>query len=406
LRFILLNQFHPPDLAPTGRLLRDLARELGARGHDVRVICSRGAYEGGTVAGPADPAVTRVPALGRGGRLDVGRLADHALYLAGAFVAGLLSPRPDVVVSLTTPPYLGVAGHAIARLRGAAHAHWVMDVYPDALAAHGLIRRQGIAWRALERLARWQWTGAGAVIAIGPWMARRLEGYVPAGPVAWVPLWADAPTDDGFGAEEIRATRARRGWSDRDLVLLCSGRLGLGHRFDEFLAAAAQLGAAGPVWAFVGDGARRGDVEGFARDNPGARIALHPPVAARELPASLGSGDVHLIGMAPGWEGLIVPSRLQAAFAAARPVIFVGPDACEVADWLRESHGGWVAAPGDVSAVLAAVEAARDPAERARRGAAARAFASERFDRARNCGRVADLVESAAPTFARRAAID
>ena len=111
--------------------------------------------------------------------------------------------------------------------------------------------------------------------------------------------------------------------------------------------------------------------------------------------------------MAPGWEGLIVPSRLQAAFAASRPVIFVGPDACEVADWLRESQGGWVAAPGDVSAVLAAVEAARDPSERARRGAAARAFASERFDRARNCGRVADLVESAAAAaFARRAAID
>ena len=190
-------------------------------------------------------------------------------------------------------------------------------------------------------------------------------------------------------------------------MLLCSGRLGLGHRFDEFLAAAAQLGPAGPVWAFVGDGPRRGAVEEFARGHPGARIALHPPVAPRELPASLASGDVHLIGMAPGWEGLIVPSRLQAAFAAARPVIFVGPDACEVADWLRESQGGWVAAPGDVSAVLAAVEAARDPSERARRGAAARAFATERFDRARNCGRVADLVESAAaPAFARRTAID
>ena len=112
------------------------------------------------------------------------------------------------------------------------------------------------------------------------------------------------------------------------------------------------------MWAFVGDGPRRGEVEGFAREHPGARIALHPPVAPRELPGSLAAGDVHLIGMAPGWEGLIVPSRLQAAFAA--------------------------------------VEAARDPSERARRGMAARTFALERFDRARNCGRVGDLVEEAA----------
>ena len=246
LRVILLNQFHPPDLAPTGRLLQDLARALTARGHDVRVICSRGAYEGGTVAGAADPAVTRVPALGRGGAWTRAAWPTMRCISPARSWPDSLSPRPDVVVSLTTPPYLGVAGHAIARVRGAAHAHWVMDVYPDAAAAHGLFRRRGIAWRALERIARWQWAGAGAVIAIGPWMARRLESYVSADRLASVPLWADALSEGGVTADEVRAVRARRGWADRDLVLLCSGRLGLGHRFDEFLAAAAQLGPVGP----------------------------------------------------------------------------------------------------------------------------------------------------------------
>ncbi|MCC6739394.1 MAG: hypothetical protein IT452_10135 [Planctomycetia bacterium] len=57
---------------------------------------------------------------------------------------------------------------------------------------------------------------------------------------------------------------------------------------------------------------------------------------------------------------------------------------------------GWVVAEGDVDGLLAAVEAARDPAERARRGAAARRFATERFDAATNVGRICGMLEGAA----------
>jgi glycosyltransferase involved in cell wall biosynthesis len=403
-RIVLLNQFHPPDLAPTGRVLSDLASALAARGHDVRVLCSRGAYEGGRVpdlpAG-AGPRVRRLPGFGFH-RRGAGRFADHALYLAGALAAGVAGDRPDVVVALTTPAYLGLAARALARLRGAAHVHWVMDVYPDAIAAHGLVRRGGTGWAALEALARWQWRDAAALVALGPRMAERVERFAPAR-VAVVPLWPDAEVAAGAAGARVRALRAERGWAEDEVVLLCSGNLGRGHRFHEFLDAARRLGPSGPRWAFVGDGPRRPQVEAFARAHPSARVSVLPPVGADDLAASLASGDVHLVGLEPAWDGVMVPSRLQAAFASARPVIFAGPAGSEVAQWILESGGGWAVAPGDVDGVLAAVESARDPRERARRGASARAFAAQRFDRARNCGRLADLVEAA---FARGAAID
>jgi hypothetical protein len=47
-----------------------------------------------------------------------------------------------------------------------------------------------------------------------------------------------------------------------------------------------------------------------------------------------------------------------------------------------------------VDGLLKAIDAAQDPAERARRGAAGRAFAREHFDLWRNCGRIADLLEA------------
>ncbi len=47
MRFLLLNQFYPPDMAPTGQFLHDLARGLAARGNNVHVVCSRRSYDGG-----------------------------------------------------------------------------------------------------------------------------------------------------------------------------------------------------------------------------------------------------------------------------------------------------------------------------------------------------------------------
>jgi glycosyltransferase involved in cell wall biosynthesis len=338
--------------------------------------------------------VRRLPGFGFR-RHGAARLADDALYFAGVVAAGLAgSRRPDVVVALTTPPYLGLAARALARMRGAAHVHWVMDVYPDALAAHGIVRRGGGPWTALEALARWQWRDAAALVALGPRMAARLERFTPAR-VAVVPLWPEVEVAAGAADARVRESRAARGWAEDEVVLLSSGNLGRGHRFDDFLDAARRLGPSGPRWAFVGDGPRRPEVEAFARAHPSARISLLPAVGADGVAASLAAGDVHLVGMAPGWEGVMVPSRLQAAFACGRPVIFAGPPECEATEWIRESGGGWTVAPGDAGGMLAAVSAACDPTERERRGAAARAFAAERFDRARNCGRLADLVEDA-----------
>jgi hypothetical protein len=66
---LLLNQFYPPDAAPTGRLLADVARYLAESGHRITVVCGRSRYERpkaalATEAGP-DPRVRviRLPNL-------------------------------------------------------------------------------------------------------------------------------------------------------------------------------------------------------------------------------------------------------------------------------------------------------------------------------------------------------
>jgi putative colanic acid biosynthesis glycosyltransferase WcaI len=376
-RALLLNQFYPPDVAPTGQALHDLARALSARGHEVDVLHSG-----------ASSARTRMVAKG----------LDYASYAVRLAVASRSLSRPDVIVTLTTPPYLGLLSSLVPRWRGVPRVEWSMDVYPDVLAAHGLVGRDGIVHRALSSLARRQLRNAAAVIALGPFMARVLEPRAAdARRVTWVPLWGERVEGPAPPAE-VAAIRRSRGWTDGDLVLLYSGNMGRAHRISEFLEAAGRLGPDGPRWAFLGGGFRRAEVLAFTRERPAARVELLPYEPRERLRASLSAADVHLASLSAGWEGRIAPSKVQAAFAVGRPILFLGPRDNEASSWVEESGGGWVVAEGDVPGLLAAVDEARDPAERSRRGQAGLAFARARFDPARNVERVARIVEDAALT--------
>jgi glycosyltransferase involved in cell wall biosynthesis len=397
MRFVLVNQYCAPDVAPTGQVLHDLARTLAGRGHEVEVLASRASYGVGAVY-PAreerDGVRVRrlaVPFAGRTGTLA--RALQQAAFLNGVAAALLRGPRPDLVLSLTTPPFLGLWARAPARMRRVRHANWVMDVYPEVLAAHGWIARGGPAFRSLAALARLELAGASLVLGLGPVQSARVAAHA-GREVPWVPLWS--PLAGPASADAVARTRAERGWTGDELVLLYSGNIGRGHAVAEFLDAARRLGSTGPRWAFCGGGARAAEVADFARAHPQARVQSLPYVGQDRLAESLGAGDVHLIGVRNGWQGLIVPSKLQAAFAAARPVILVGPADGDVAGWLDESGGGWRVDEGDVDGLLGAVEQARDPQARARRGQAALDYARSRFDRDRNTARIAEMIERCA----------
>jgi glycosyltransferase involved in cell wall biosynthesis len=397
MRVLLVSQFYPPDFAPTGTYLHRLARALVAAGHEVRVACSRQAYVGGGSYPRREERdgvlVRRLRALGLGRGSLARRAADSVSYLL--LLALHLSfgrPRPDVILSLTSPPYVGLVAKLAARLRGARHAHWVLDLYPDVLDAHGWLRRGSLAFSFFEFLTRWQLRGSSLTLTLGPDMAARLRRY---GAAEWVPLWG---LDDlsPWDATEPPPFRAERGWGPQELVLMYSGNMGFGHRFGEFLEAARRLGPGGPRWAFVGGGARRGEIEDFACRHPSLPVELHAYAPEARLHESLCSADVHLASLDARWQGLMVPSKIQAIFAVGRPVIFVGERENELARWTSESGGGWVVDEGDLAALLAAIEQARDPDERARRGRAALAYAREHFNPERNIARIVELVQDIA----------
>lgn len=408
---VLLNQYFPPDEAPTGLMLEAVAAALVEGGHEVTILCAEGGYAGTGEMPKAEPVrgvtVVRLGTTRFGRGTFIGKLADYASYYLGvAWKLLALHPKPDRVVALTTPPYLSVLARIVTRFRKADHAHWVMDLYPDVMIAHGMLREGGLAHRILSALARFGFGGerSAAVVTLGPDMAERVSRHLAPGRMAdWVPLWG---TEDGNrkSEEELeaggRALRRERGWADDELILMYSGNMGLGHRFGEFLEAAAAFSSTDlrspfsrlrpPRFVFFGGGKRRGEIEEFIRRHPAAPVELHDYVPRHLLAAHLRSADVHLASLEPSWTGAMLPSKLQGIFAAARPVIFVGSPASSTARWIEESGGGWGVEAGDGKGLRGVLDAAADQAARQRAGAAARRFHQGHFDCLANAARLAE----------------
>jgi glycosyltransferase involved in cell wall biosynthesis len=402
MHLVFLNQYYPPDSAPTGLMVEAVAAELTRQGHEVTVLCAAGGYADEAevkeeVSG--DVRIVRVGAtkLGRGSFL--GKLLDYASYYLGvAWQLARLDPAPDRIVALTTPPYLSLLARAVSRLRGCDHAHWVMDLYPDVMVAHGMMAKGGISHRLLAALARWGFGGArsGLLLTLGPDMAGRMVRLMGESDVSsrirWVPLWGTAGETAGADAVSVAALRAARGWRPEELVVMYSGNMGLGHRFGEILDMALRAQGQPMRFVFYGRGKRREEIAHFLAEHSNAAVELHDYAPREQLGAHLATADLHLVSLEPSWTGTMLPSKLQGIFQAGKPALFIGDAESSIAVWIRESGGGWVVAPDDAEALRAALAEASVTAERKRRGAAAADFARLHFDQTLNSRRIAAIM--------------
>ena len=157
MRFLFLNQYAPPDPAPTARLLGELADFLRARGHEVEIIAQAQGYH------------SRTPAGG-------GRLLRELKSLATIFAAGWRATRhkPDFMLALSSPPGLLVVAAVLAGLRRIRLAHWAMDVYPELALALGEIRSGAVFWIARAAMA-WGYRRAAWVVVLDDDMRQHLQ---------------------------------------------------------------------------------------------------------------------------------------------------------------------------------------------------------------------------------------
>jgi colanic acid biosynthesis glycosyl transferase WcaI len=379
-RLLFVNQYYWPDHASTAQHLADLAEHLAARGHEVHVLCGKGAYKPGTPKLPNREVhngvqIHRVAATSFGRKSTLHRMIDYLSFYARAFMAAIFLPRFDVVATLTTPPIIGLIGTFLRRLKKSRHVYWSMDLHPDASLALGRmsIKNPVVAW--LAWLSDAVYRQADKVVVLGPYMADRIAAKkVRRDRIAIIPVWSRR--DEIYPLpREGHALRSSLGLADK-FVAMYSGNLGLAHSFGELVEAARRLRERDDlVFLFVGGGPRLAEVRAAKEAEGLDNIRLMDHFPREQLHASLSVADVHLISMRAEMTGVVVPGKLYGAMASGRPTLFIGPTHCESADTIRDADCGLTVklcdAAGLVEALTALIAEPDLAAEFGRRGRAA-----------------------------------
>ena len=391
MKICFFNRSYWPDQAATGQFLTELAEDLVSRyGTEVTVVAGRSLHASCAEGGSRMSLVTREVHRGvdirraNGTTLHPGgiaaRASNYVSYFGAATAASFGVGRPDLVVSLTDPPIVGLAALWTARRTGARFVFLCEDIFPEVATLLADFRNSAVN-SALDRINRYLLRNADGIIALGDRMRRRLVEEKGADParVHVIHNWADCdaivpgPKDNAFSREH--------GLADR-FVLMHSGNVGLSQNLDVLVEAADRLRSKERLTiAIVGDGSKRQALEAMtaARGLTNVRFLPYQPKAL--LHDSFASADAFLVSLKAGIEGFIVPSKVYGILAAGRPYIAATDPSSEPAQIARESGCGLLAAPGDPAALADAIATMYDdPAMTRDMGGRAR-LAARQYDR-------------------------
>lgn len=356
-RLLVFNQYYWPGVEATATLLSELCRAL-ADEFDVTVVtgrlrgveakAGRSVHEGVNIVRARSTAFDRAQLSLRG--------LNYLTYLAQALRHGLLQPRPDVVLCMTDPPMIADVALLVARRFRSPLVIVSQDVFPE-IAVELRRLENPVLVSLLRVLVGFYLKRADRVIAIGETMRQRLEQKgVPPHRIRVIPNWVD--TSAIHPAERVNDWTRENGLADR-FVVMHSGNVGHAQDLDTLIRAATFLRDLDDLAIVViGTGARHAELVALAQRLEVDSVVFLPYQPRSGLYQSLSAAHIHVVGLARGLAGYVVPSRAYGVFAVARPIIAAAEAQSETAQLTERIGCGIVVPPGRPELLAAAIRRA------------------------------------------------
>lgn len=387
MRVLVLSDHFYPDLSSGGRLWTELSAALVESGETVSVLTAFSSYNSEAIGSTRDIhkgiEIRRVRSTHFDRERLAGRLANELTFCVSAFVVSLRGPRPDVILTLSSPPFLPLFVTLLSRLRRVPFVYVMYDVFPDIAVQMGLLDRGAAIVRVWEWISSLALRRATRIVVIGRCMKAVVEAKLGSAhiPVDVIHNWSDsrqhypvARRDNPF-FERHPELRSK-------FIVQYSGNLGRFQDFETILATAEALRADTQIcFVIIGDGFRKQWLVEEVEKRRLSNVIMLPFQPQAELNFSLNAADVALVTLERGAEGLGVPSKFYPILAVGKPVIAVMHTSAEVARTVQETGIGEVILQGDVTGLSEAVKRlADDPTATREAGAHSRELFLREFD--------------------------
>lgn len=381
MNLLVLCPHFAPDTAPTGEVMTQIVDQLVARGHRIHVVTSLPWYQEhalvpgweGKVVRHEDTSwgrITRVHPFPTDKRNIPARAAAFAGFTALSGLAGLVTrSKPDLVLAMSPPLTLGLAGWAIAKAHRVPFVFNIQDVFPDVAVELGAITDPRVI--AFARwLERETYLRSDAVTVLSDDLRDNVVAKIDgrrgaagsASKVRVIPNFIDS--DWIRPSDRENAYRRQFGLESKQVVMY-AGNVGWSQSLDLLLATAAHL-AHDPDVAFVinGGGVARIDLQRKAAGLPNVSfVDLQPK---ERLPEVVAAADIHVVPLRTGLARSSVPSKLYSILAAGRPIVASVDPGTEVARTVVEAGAGLAVPPDDAERFTKAVVSLLEAPEEAR----------------------------------------
>jgi colanic acid biosynthesis glycosyl transferase WcaI len=349
--FLIISQVYVPDPASVGQHVADAAIEMAFRGYRTVVYTSARGYDDPSMVYPTHESrdgveVRRLPLSSFGKSSIAVRLLAQWLFLLQAIVLGMFTKQLCGVMVSTSPPFCGVAGAIISKLRRVPLKYWLMDLNPDQMVAMKVLPEQSVLVRIFDAFNRFTLRQAADVVLLDRFMRARVSCKNEiSGLTHTMPPWPHddqleniAHADNPFRLQHVPADF---------FCLMYSGNHSPANPLTTLLDAIAAMQKERRLLLLcIGGGAGKQEVE--ARIAGGAdNIRSLPYQPFDKIRFSLSAADVHVVSIGNEVVGIVHPCKVYGAMAVSRPILLLGPSPSHISDLIERHRIGWQIPHGD-----------------------------------------------------------
>jgi colanic acid biosynthesis glycosyl transferase WcaI len=355
MRILIVTQHFPPERGAVRRLF-EFARHFCQQGHEVSVLTAIPNYPDGIVPKQYRgsflycetmdgvkvyrswvlPASNRFP-----GRRMIGFITFFITSLINSF---RIKGDFDFVLASTPPVNTPVIGWILSKIRRARFIIEIRDLQPESSEDFGNLNRS-LFTRGLKKMMHGLYRRAEKIVAATDGIGNYIK-QIGIDPERVVTI------KSGFSREFVTADyngiRKKFGWEDKFLVLY-SGTLGWAHSLETVIEAARHLTDQDDLlFVFVGEGEKRGALEGMVRDYGLKNVRFTGSQPLETIPHFLKASDVLIESLreVPVTKGTF-PAKLFEYMASGRPIIF-GSGGGEAVRELEQAGGALAFSTDDV----------------------------------------------------------
>jgi glycosyltransferase involved in cell wall biosynthesis len=357
---LILNQYYAPDIASTGHLLDELARDLAKQGFPVRVISCRPSYGPPSTWVPCPlrektdgVEIHRMVTTRYSKDRMVGRAINIFTFFFPLFFRMLFaSRRDDVHLYTTNPPFLGVIGATVSLFRRHRYVQLLHDAHPQVGVWVKKIKAGGFIDRAWNLVNKFIYRRAERTIVLCD-AAKKLvcETYgIAPDKVHVIHNWADPNLLSPKPKAESDFAKANG--LIEPFTVMYSGNIGLYYEFETILEAADRLRNENFRLVLVGGGGRRKWVEAEVKRRNLTNVQMHPYQPFETLSDSMCASDAQLVTIAKGIEGISFPSKLYSSLAVGRPILALSESWSEMRGMVEDNKAGRWSEIGDPDSLV------------------------------------------------------